>query len=281
VTLGDLLAKVRLLLSEPSTVRWTNQYLISLINDAQNALAHEVDFPEASEHYGTVAGQREYQLVELVKILRVYVTNGISQQPLVGTDITLLEGRTRDMFDQGHNIQNNGQPQMTPQWLAQQPAAFPVIGNFSGNYRGPVATNSIWHNVFAHGSAHQRPEYYLRGGFLGLLPPPSITAAYDINGNLTSGFEIVVDHIPVPFGMQVSSDKSAFPTRFKDALCYRVVADCLFADKSSDYQAAEAKYNSECEKIRKWKESLQADKTKTYMVTTMRTYFKRRRTGWN
>ena len=280
MTLGDLLAKVRILLSEPSTVRWTNQYLISLINDAQNAVAYEVDFPEASEPYGTVAGQQEYQLVDLVKILRVYVTNGISQQPLIGTDIGLLEGRTRDIFDQSSGIQSNG-PAMTPQWIAQQPASYPIIGGWRGQGL-PAPVNSVWHNIFANGSSRQRPEYYLRGGYLGLVPPPDATAVYDpITGKLTSGFEIIVDHVPVPFTMSVSSDLSAFPARFKDAICFRVVADCLFSDKNSDYQAAEAKFASECVKLRKWKESLQADKSKTYMITTMRTFFRRRNTGWN
>jgi hypothetical protein len=280
MTLGDLLAKVRVLLSEPSTVRWTNQYLIGLINDAQNAVAYEVDFPEASEHYGTVNGQTEYQLVDLVKVLRVYVTNGISQQPLIGTDITLLEGRTRDIFDQSSGIRSNG-PAMTPQWLAQQPSSYPIIGGWHGQGL-PAPVNSMWHNIFgAHGAQRQRPEYYLRGGYLGLVPPPDATAAYDINGKLISGFEIVVDHIPVPFTMSISADLSAFPARFKDAICFRVVADCLFSDKNSDYQAAEAKFASECVKLRKWKESLQADKSKTYMITTMRTWFRRRRTGWN
>ena len=245
------------------------------MNDAQNAVAYEVDFPEAQYKIETEAGVTEYQLVDLVKIFRVYLAqypnNDPTQQPtfqqaLVPVDIDLLEGDSLEQWDGGQQTPPTGYPANTPAWLAQQqqPSQYPVTSMFN---RTPVPTGLPW-RLQAFGN--QRPRYYLRGGNIGIVPTPNLGTYW-----------IVVDHVPVPFGMQQSSDLSAFPARFKDAIAYKVCEYASLADKSSDSEVYQAKYELELGKLRQWRTTLQVNQPNKVLPITKRTWFRRRRTGWN
>ena len=102
---GEIITRVRIEAAEPNTNRWTDAYLLTLISDAATALALEVDHPEASTSITTVANKAQYQMVDCIKILRVYVgIQGVTQQELFGTDIFTLEGDILEIYDQSSSI---------------------------------------------------------------------------------------------------------------------------------------------------------------------------------
>lgn len=262
MNLGELINSFRNAIGEQSTRRFTTSIVTEYANRAQMQVALEVDFPEATQIFPAIQNQREYQLPELLKILRVYITapGGVIQE-LIPTDIPTLEGDYLHQFDNSSG-QVQGSPTQTSQWQAQQSAAFPGVNNgFTGAGSAPVPTNSAW-------SANKRPAWYMRGGFIGIVPAPISSGQYSL----------VVDYIPSPPILNISSDTSLFPAVFKDAIIWQMVAYARYSDNQSAYQAAIAMYQDQmASKVRPWLDRMQAYKPKTFVPRTVRSQYRRRR----
>ena len=99
MNLGQISNTFRFMMDEASTKRFTAADVVQLANRAQNQLAFEVDFPQATQNFLLVTDQQEYQLPELMKLMRVYIASlnpanpnfpFAFKQELIGTDIYTL-----------------------------------------------------------------------------------------------------------------------------------------------------------------------------------------------
>jgi hypothetical protein len=242
MTLSDLLNLTRILLAEPNTTptgRWSDSDLTTLINQAQQQIALELDFPEASLTFSTTTGIQEYQMPELLKILRVYIAG----QPIVPTTIPALEGDQIEFWDQ--TAANN-----QTQWQSQSGLAYPVAASQSW----PNAGNTPWQQG-------NRPRFYMRGGNMGFVPKPS------------GVYSVQVDIVPSPPTLVNSTDTSIFDTKFKDAICWKTCTYAFFADSNSLMATATQNYELEMRKLRAWKEDIQKMLPRGVFPITTRTYF--------
>jgi hypothetical protein len=261
MNLGDMINSFRSRYGEQSTRRFNNSILTGYANDAQIQLAYEVDHPEGTLTIPCVDNQQEYQLPQLMKILRAYVIGpGNFKQELRGTDIFTLEGDILHQYDNTSGVIVN-QPNQSSQFFAQPPAAYPVQNvGFSGRGSGPIPTNSAW-------SLNSRPAYYERGGYIGIVPAP-----------ISSTYSIVVDFIPAPPVLNLLTDLSLFPDLFKDAIVWKMISYARYSDNQSNYKDAEFMYQDQmANKIRPWLDRQQATKPKTFVPRTVRSMF---RGGW-
>lgn len=196
----------------------------------------------------------EYQLNELVKVLRVYMVDQIGNvQPLVPNDIDILEGVTIEEWDQSSG-QVAGAPQFTPKAIAQGAVTYPVASPFG---RAPVKTPF----QFTTGGA-QRPQFYLRGsggGYLGLLPPP--IALYQIR----------VDYIAKPKTMTQNGDISDFPEYCRDLICYKMLSDIFAGEDNSREDNYLTKFYGEAARIREKQRSTNANKANGIVPIPIRT----------
>jgi hypothetical protein len=263
MVLGDLINSFRNQIGEASTRRFTNAILTDWANRAQNQLAFEVDFPEATQTIVTVPGQQEYQLTELIKILRVYIVGPDgSKQELPGTDIPTLEGDKLFQYDNSSGIIQSA-PVQSPQWLNTQQTNYPTVNvPITGAGSGPIPMNSSY-------TPYARPKHYLRGGYIGIVPTPGLS---------NPQFTLAVDHIPLPPALNVTSDKSLYPDHFLDALVWLMVGYARFSDNTAAYKDAVAMFNDQMAmKIRPWLEHIQATRPKTFVPRTVRSQFRTRR----
>jgi hypothetical protein len=261
LTAADIVARVRFQTAEPNPRRLTDANLLQLINDAQRAVSLRLDFPRETMSIPTVANQREYQVTELVKIWVVYIQSPDgSQQELYGTDISTIEGDLLQQYDNSSGTVA-GSPTQTGQWLVQQPVQYPVQ---AAQVSGWVPTKVPYQNTAQN--AAQRPCYYLRGGFIGVLPPPA-----------TSTSTINIDCVPKPPDMQRLQDLSYFPDTFINAIKWKVVADCRDADNDAQgSMKALQQFEAELAQNNLQVERLQATNPKIYVPLTIR----RNTGGW-
>lgn len=253
MTLGDLLARIRNQSGEFRPANWTDARLAGLYNDAQSALSLRLDFPRQTIPITTIANQREYQIPELVKLWTVYIQSPDgSMQELYGTDISTLQGDTLQSYDNtSGTIQ--GAPIQTPQWLTGVPVAYPYQAAQIGGW---VPTKLPWTNNTA-----QRGAFYLRGGYIGILPTPA-----------TATSTILIDCVPAPPIMVNSSDQSIYPVSFANALKWKAIADMRDADApgSPSVQQALMRYESELAQNVSTVERLQATNPKVWVPLTVR-----------
>jgi hypothetical protein len=255
ITGADIVARVRIQTAEPNPRRWTDAYLLQLINDAQRAISLRLDFPRETMTIPTVVDQREYQVTELVKIWAVYIQSPDgSQQELYGTDISTLQGDLLQQYDNTSGTQV-GAPIQSPQWLTQAPQLFPVASTQIGGW---VPTKLPYQNNVQNSA--QRPCYYLRGGYIGVLPPPS-----------TNTSTINIDCVPKPPDLQTLQNASIFPDTFINALKWKVVADCRDADNDAQgSMKALQQFEAELAQNNLQVERLQATNPKIYVPLTIR-----------
>jgi hypothetical protein len=265
---SDILNECRNILGSQSQNRFPDSMLLRQASIIQRMIGLELDFPEATVTYNVVGGQQEYQLDTLSKILRVYIkTSGGSTIELYPTDIPRLEGDLLEAYDNTSGVVL-GAPVQSPQWLTQAPSAYPMPNVFVG---GTVPTTFPYGNTVA---SNQRPCYYLRGGYLGVLPP-------DV---AASGDTIKVDCIPTPPDLTSPSTLSIFPRTFIMAIVWGVVKHCRMSDQNAVYAAADAEMQKEMERLTLWRSNkLAQNKPKTFIPRTVRTDFRPGygvRTGW-
>jgi hypothetical protein len=258
MNVGTVLEKARFLYAEPSTRRFTDSALLRRTSEAQRELILRLSHPQSQMRIPVVSEMKEYQLPALMKILRVYILTATgAMQELIGTDIPTLEGDIIEMYD-NRSGQYQGQPQQTPLWITQPAEGYPIT---NVNIGGRVPTKSPW-------GPNQRPSYYLRGGYIGFAIP--------VMGSGT----IVIDYIADPPDLAVSSDTLLVPDICKDALAWYVVRDMLYSDNSSGVQYADGKIEAEIQKLQsEWIFKIQANRPKSLVPTTNRTYFPNRGRG--
>ena len=262
MNLGDINNRVRNIYAEPTTRRFTQAMIADFVNAAQTQLAFEVSFPEATLKFPVSNGVREYQLPEILRILRVYMLGPDgSFQPMIGTDIPTLEGEIQETYDNTSGA-IQGSPQQSPLWLTSQSQAYPVTQTQIG---GRVPTKSPY-------SPYARPAYYLRGGNIGFSVPPVTTSPQT---------QIQVDYQPVPPNLYANSDVSIFPSLFLDAICWKVIEYMRISDNSSAAADASMRYKNEIDnKITPWIFSIQANRPKSLVPTTRRNQFRYQGRPW-
>lgn len=263
MTGNDILTQARAILAEPSQNRFPNTMLLNQASVIQRQIAIDLDFPESTLSYPIVSGQQEYQIDTLSKILRVYITtSGGSKIELYPTDIPTLEGDILQLYDNSSGLVV-GAPVQTAQMWTQPPSQYPMPNVVPG---GTVGTKMPYNNT---SSSNQRPCYYMRGGYIGILPP-------DI---ASSGDKIVIDCIPTPPDFVLPTDTSIFPRTFLMAIVWGVVKFCRMSDQNQIYQLADTEFEKEMNRLNMWRmNKLQQNKPKTFVPRTIRTDF---RPGWS
>lgn len=258
LTLGDLIAFTRDKIAEPSTVRFTQAAMARYASDAQRQLALDLDHPEGVYIFNVTGGQREFQLPEIMKILRIYILGPDgSMQEIVGTDIPTLQGDIQENFDNTSG-QIVGSPAQSPQWLVQQQQAYPVSNVPVG---GRVPTKNQW-------GPNSRPSYYMRGGYIGFSIPPMSTSPQS---------QIRMDYIPSPPDLITPSQSSIFPALCKEALGWKMVEYCHYSDNDSRANDAAKLYSAQLMKLQNWIFSLQATRPKGLVPVTKRAMIRGRR----
>jgi hypothetical protein len=259
MTLGDVVAKVRRLINEPTTDRFTAADMAQVASDAQRQLFLEIKHPESIIEIPLLANVKEYQLPAVTQILRVYVqTPEGAMQTLYGTDMDILEGQIQQEYDNTSGLILGAQPE-SPQWLVQQPRAYPIRTWGHGNR---VPTKNIYEN-------NSRPAYYMRGGYLGLTTPP-----------IQDGYTLVINCYQVMPDLFLDSDVFVVPLVYKDALTWYMVREFCYGDKSSGFQEAETNLGIEKMKLKKWKYELQKNNPQFVYPLTNRRGGRRRRGYW-
>lgn len=236
--------------------RFNDTLMLQYFNDAASSIATETDFPEATLPLTTVAGQREYQVPEVVKILRVYVIqNGVFATPLPGTDLPTLEGDILMTYDQSSGL-IQGAPTNTPQWLAEAAQQYPLQNS---PVTGTVPTAMPYFSVTASG---QRGEFYHRGGYIGVVPPPA-----------QSGLILAVDHVPLQPLASATSSLAIYPTVYTDALTWKMCAYMASGDRSQMFDKYNALAENEFPKLRTYVDNLWATKPKRFVPITKRSLY--------
>ena len=243
MTSTDVLTLLRQVLSDTQTSgRWTDGTLLNFIDRGNKRLVRDVRFPDSRMTTPTVANQQEYQLPPIILPLRIYVAGQLA----IPSDIDTLEGHQTGLYDQttsttgtaplsGSGAASSAGP-FEPQWVEQTPLSYPV----SNGWQTPAPDSQPWF-------IGQRPRYYLRGGYLGLVPAPANTTPVTIT----------VDCIRLPDTITASGQTLTVPDHFMDALVWAAASYAKFADDgqtsaaSRDY--AEQQYMARMRELRGWR----------------------------
>lgn len=262
LVLGDVVAKVRDIISEPSPVRFSEAYMGRAVSDACRQLSLDIDHPYMRYVFNVGSGQREWQLPALSKILRIYMQGPDgSQTLLIPTDVPTLNGEIQEAFDNTSGTQV-GAPTQSPQWQVQGQEAYPIQSPQIG---GRNAMKSTWQVGIS------RPAYYIFAGYIGFVIPPMTT-----NPSTNAIVEAVIEHPEV----SQSTDPILFPKLAKMALVWYTVSQCWDSDNSSGASEAMAKYERERERLNDWQFSMQANRPKDFVPVTRRGGYNRRGWGW-
>jgi hypothetical protein len=220
-------------------------------------MAIDCPYIEGTNTFPTIANQQEYAMIENLKISRVYMLgpNG-AKQLLEPTDIPTMEGERENIFDASSAF-IQGQPPLTPQWIAQKPVTYPYQSPQRQGYGHPT---SLWR-------WSDPPRWYRRYGNIGLVPPP--------NGVFT----ICIDYIPVPPIVVTPSDLLEFEHMYKDALVYKLSEYSRQADGSQDSIKYAQMYMTEVKKIQMNVNKFQASRSVNFVPWTRRSG--RRSRGWS
>lgn len=240
----DVVSLVRTLLNESTPgQRWTDAQLLQFTDRAQKQVLRTLKWPESRFVLTTTPNVQEYQIPEVVRMLRVYL-NG---QPLVATNIPTLEGQQIQLNDQtgsgggpGGLVNTGTAPslvsgQYTPQWTGQVAASYPVASALSA----PSPSAQPW-------MVGMRPRYYMRGGMIGLVPPP------------LGAYPLVMDCIAQPATLTNLTDTCVLPDIALDAISWTVCEFCYYADPQNQGAGdsrnfATAEKQKAMQEVRAWK----------------------------
>jgi hypothetical protein len=246
VLASDVISDWRTILNEPSTSgRFTDANALSYLNIANKELIREIRFPESRCWFNTTTGVQEYELNEMLRILRCYYAG----ESVPRTDIPTLEGYQIQMYDNtaqgagpGGGIPS-GVPTLyytsvAPQWSSAQSQGAPGISGGSTSFAQPYSQS--WY-------PGRRPVYYVRGGNLGIVPPPGGTVP------------IVLDCIRQPSQIMDDSTALTLPDICRQALMFKMGALAYLSDRGAEAQALRSGFLSEYAKeltyIRHWQET--------------------------
>ena len=260
---SDVLTQVRPLLGESSTAqRWSNQDLLGFIDSGQKTMVRTLLWPESRTIVTTTANIQEYDLNEVLLVLRVYLQG----QRLVETSIPTMEGDSLQLYDQTGTsagpggLITNGVPTLvtgdyTPQWTGEAAAAYPVASSLAPP--GPTGQPAY---------VGQRPMYYLRGGNLGVVPLPA------------GSYPLVLDIIRQPDTVNNTSQTLVLPSIAMDALAWKVCELAFFSDRTQSgaaqqMQAASQQYMKALTELKSWRQQYGGGTDEGIKMLTMRSFY--------
>lgn len=249
MTLGDIDTEFRRQTGETDVNgRWSQSDVAGLANEARNNIALLLRWPDATWTQtltgGTGTGITEITLPETVQIDRVYV-NG---QPIAPTSIPALEGTDIQFYDE-----TSTDGTFKPQWNTQPYAGYPVQNAQTGYPAGM----SPWY-------VGHRPNYYLRGGNMGIVPSPS------------GSFTIQIDGVGVPAPFVNQSDVDIFPSFFKYAIVHKMIELANLVDRNMETaQAHAALYKEQERELISWRRTLEKNKPRGPRFMSYRHFWSR------
>jgi hypothetical protein len=123
----------------------------------------------------------------------------------------------------------------TPQWLIQPTVAYPLPNSFVG---GPRPFASGW-------SQNQAPRYFFKGGFIVIVPGPSMNAPVDNDDNPIPNLTVEMPYSTAYLGpytwngldtqprcLTALADRIWYPNTFKNTLVWGLVQRMGFADST-------------------------------------------------
>lgn len=262
----DVTSYARSLLSEPTNGQWlTESRAIQFVDRAHKIIVRSLKWPESRFVFSTQPTVQEYQLSEVIRILRVYVAG----QPVVRTDIPTLQGQQWQFDDQTGTVGGPGGyvapgqapvlvgNQYTPQWTSQPATAYPVASSLG--YPSPSA--APW-------MAGMRPRYYTRGGNLGLVPAPLGT------------YQVVCDVIAQPVTLVSDTDTLVLPDIALDAVAWKVCELAYFADRDNQGAGdsrnyAQTEFNTAMKELKAWRREYDGMGPRGPNVLTNRSFYRK------
>lgn len=245
--LSEYDALFRTYTAEPSAGgRWSSSDVANLVNRSIVRVMQKLRWPESTYTTVTVSGQREYQLPELMEIVRVYLAG----EPIAATTIPHMEGAQLQNFAVDPALK-------TPIWLTGPgvsepqtvlPASYPGMG-LVPMYQGAPS------------------RYYLRGGYLGFAPPP------------LGVVQIRLDVVAYPVLLLQPTDQTILPSQATEAVVWGALERAYFADDDVEKATYAAKqYEQHMGELLAWKKTLVRYAPRGPMPITGRTFFDRRAT---
>ena len=239
LTAGEIVRFFRTLLAEPYQTRWIDQpglspFGISIYNStlelasqAQREVARESRWLEGRYAINIQPNIQEYGLPDIVGIKRVYMMTATGPQRLTRTSIPQMEGDHQRLYDQTA-------ANYTSQWSVLPAAPYPIANSQLGGGWSPVP-------MFPG----QRPQYYRRGGNIGVVPVNTITR-----------WPLVIDVTDYPYEFQSVLDDSAFSRDWKEPIAWYMCKLAYFSDQSVGADSLEAAALANFEKSMAKMESL-------------------------
>jgi hypothetical protein len=257
VTAADLVAQSRVLLATPNSAtstRWNNTDLLQIIDRAVKYVVGVLYFPNSRINLQLQQHKQLYQIDQrqppnangVHRIDRVYV-NGQQCSPV---NIGELGGDQLDIYDQsatgtpayGADSPMGAGGGAQPQWTVATPTTAPFLNAWGA----PRPTQA----PFFPG---QPPRFYVRGGFIGIVPMM-----------LPSGW-ITIDCVMVPNTLQTVNDPVDVPDRYFDTICWKVCEYGKYSDPGQESlqaaEVAERKVVEGLKDLRTWKRQFEIENT--------------------
>jgi hypothetical protein len=222
-------------------------------------------FPDSRILQVTIPGVQLYQFPLMLKTKAVYVAGALS----VPTDIPTLEGRQIGAWDNTGDgsvipgpyadVPPNSGGTAAPRWTVTTPLSYPST---NGQWVTPAPDAQPWDDS-------QRPRYYWRGGWLGLVPIP------------TNETTIAIDGVRQPDTITQMAQALPTPENFLDAIVWAACSIAKFADDgaraAAQQDVAEKNYEREKRKIIEWRGEYPGEQRDGPKVSTLRPAFGRNR----
>lgn len=241
---SDVLGYLRGTLSDTDTSgsgRWTDTQLLQFIDRANKEVVDATQFPDSRVIQSTIANQQLYQFPLMLSVRAIYVDG----QLIVPSDLNTLEGVQINYYDntttgQTTPVTGGDFPIGTtgtagPQWAVITPLSYP-------------STNGQWVTPAPDASpsnAYQRPRFYWRGGYLGLVPAPSNVATIELDG------------VRQPDTITGSTQLLTTPDNYMDALMWGAGYRALLAEHSKEADASaqiwKGEYRDKLRQLLRWR----------------------------
>jgi hypothetical protein len=231
--------------------RWQDSTLLGFIDRGNKRVVRDVLFPDARVTIPTVPGQQLYSFPFIaLKVKAIYVAGEL----IVPSDLPTLEGRQVGRWDNSADgsttagVGGDAAPGTVgagaPAWAVETPLSYPDL---NGQWVTPAPDAEPW-------ETGQRPRYYWRGGYLGLVRPPNVITT------------ISVDCVLQPDTITSAGQSLFTPDTFLEAIVWAAVSFAKFADdgERADKQreAAEKSYEREKKKMIEWRGEFEGEQRK-------------------
>ena len=244
-------------LDNTASGRWQDATLLNWLDRSNKRLVGEVLFPDSRIYFSTVAGQQLYEMPLMLKTERVYVAGQLA----VPTDQPTLNAEQIWGWDQSSDGSTSAGPggdaapgtvgPNAPLWATQEPLSYPVNPNDSETYIGYGSIQGGWCTPAPDAQPWylgSRPRYYWRGGWLGLVPPPS---------NSDPTVTVCGDGIRQPDTITTTGQQLSTPDNFLEAIVWGACVWCFFSNDGNraaqQAQIAEANYTREKRRLIAWR----------------------------